>query len=107
MISFLRWALSVIIMVSVILFTFANQDMVSVTYSPFHDPVQVFSFVVALGALALGFVLGGAMVWLNSAQIRRERRKQRKEISRLEKEIEALQNKSGAPSAAQLLEHLE
>ncbi len=107
MISFFRWALSVIIMVSVILFTFANRDLVTITYSPIHDPIEVFSFVLALGALALGFVLGGLMVWLNSTKVRIERRQQKKEISRLEKEIEALQNTADEQNASPLIEHLK
>ena len=107
MISFFRWILSVIIMVSVILFTFANREIITVTFSPFHDSVEVFSFVLALGAFALGFTFGGIMVWLNSTKLRIERRKQKKEITRLENEIEDLQNKADSQSAAQLIEHLE
>ena len=107
MIAFFRWAMSVIIMVGVILFTFANRENVAIKFSPLHAPIETYSFALALGALSLGFVMGGVMVWLNSTKIRIERRKQRKEITRLEKEIEALQNITDAHDPAHLIEHLK
>lgn len=106
MIALLRWCLSVVIMVGVILFTFANRERIPVQLHPFHEPYDVFSFVLALGALAIGFVFGGVMVWLNSAEIRADRRKQKKRIKELEKELGKAREKESAIDTATLIESM-
>jgi len=106
MIALLRWLLSVIIMVGVILFTFANRDKIPVQLHPFHDPYEIFAFALTLAALTLGFVLGGAMVWLNNADIRADRRRQKKRIKELEKELEKARAQERSVDTATLIESM-
>lgn len=88
MTAFLRWILGFIITVAAVLFALANRTIVSVIWSPFHSAMEVPVFLPALASLVLGFMLGGAMVWLNGAERRREQRHQRKQIRKLEQMIE-------------------
>lgn len=85
---FLRSTLSILIAAATILFSLANRDTVSVTFSPVHGPIDTPVFLLGLGGLAIGFLIGGIMVWLNGSASRTERRKQRKAIKALEKKLE-------------------
>jgi uncharacterized integral membrane protein len=84
--------------------SFANRDSVDFTWSPVHDPAEVPVAVLVLAATIMGFVWGGLIVWLNEAHNRRDRRLQRKDISRLEKELnQARLQVQDKPASAQIL----
>ena len=55
--------------------TFANREAVMLTWSPLHEPSAVPVAVLVLGATIGGFIWGGLIVWLNSAPLRRDRRR--------------------------------
>lgn len=88
MVAIIRWIVSLLVAVAAILFAVANREAASVVWSPLHAPVELPLFVWVLGGTLIGFVLGGFMVWLNGAAVRRERRRQRKIIRTLEKELD-------------------
>jgi uncharacterized integral membrane protein len=84
--------------------SFANRDSLEFTWSPLHDPLSVPVAVLVLGATIMGFIWGGLIVWLNEANNRRDRRLQRKDISRLEKELnQARLQVQDKPASAQIL----
>ncbi len=90
MISFFRWGFSIILTVLVILFAVANRGLVDVVWSPVHTAVAVPVFLLVLGGAVAGFLSGGLSVWLNAAELRQERRKQRSSIRKLEKQVQVI-----------------
>lgn len=88
MIALLRLIVSILVTVSAVLFALANRDPVPLIWSPFHEPLMIPACLLGLGGILIGFILGGFMVWLNGAAVRRDRRRQRKTIQKLEEQIE-------------------
>ena len=88
----LRWFVGFIITVSIAVFAVLNREEVSFFWNPLvsDEAIVIPVYMVALGSMALGFVFGGVIVWFNAANVRRERRKQKKEIKVLEKELDRL-----------------
>ncbi len=78
-------------------FAAMNTDPVEVFISPIHDPVEYPIYLIALVSVAAGFIAGGLMVWINTGGVRKDRRKKKKEIKILEKEVDALKDDKFAP----------
>lgn len=87
MTSLLRSIAGFIIAAFLIAFALFNRTSVDFTYSPFHPPVHLPLYLIALLMFALGFLIGGVAVWLNSGEVRKTRRRQKKQIKALEKEL--------------------
>ncbi len=81
----------------IVVFAVLNRADVSVFLSPVHDSVTMPIYVVSFVFMASGFVFGMIITWLNMSGVRKEKRRQRKEIKILQKEIEGLK-KSGCDS---------
>lgn len=88
MISFLRWIIGLFIAFLILFFAISNRQDVELYLSPLHGPYEYPLYVVELGALAFGFLLGCFTVWLNMAPVRRTKRQQRRKIKDLEKALE-------------------
>jgi len=88
-----------ILTLALIVFAVLNRAHTELYWSPMHEPLHLPLYVYTLGFLALGFLLGSLMVWLNNAELRRSRRLQRKEIKELQKELDTAQAgmDNGAP----------
>ena len=71
-------------------FALAHREAVEVVYSPVHDPILLPLYALVLSFAAGGFVLGGVLVWLAGVKTRAEKRAQKKQITRLEKELARL-----------------
>lgn len=91
--SFFRGVLGFSFVVLTAVFSVFNRAPVELIWSPVHPLVIVPLYAVALGFLLLGFLCGGFLVWLNMAALRRTKRMQKKEIKRLERELEAATKK--------------
>lgn len=94
MMSFIRWILSLIIAVAAVLFALGNRDDIPLTWSPLHEPATLPVFVPVLIALLGGFIAGGFVVWANAAPIRADRRRQRKQIAKLEEELKESESRA-------------
>lgn len=99
MIRFIRWIFGFALAVLVTAFAVFNRHDIPFAYSPVHDPIDVPLFAVGLGFMALGFLIGAFIVWLNQIPLFYLRHKQKKKIRSLEKELENVQDhvKSGMP----------
>lgn len=71
-------------------FAVLNRQRVEVVFSPVHDSQEVPLYLIALCMLGIGFFAGAAAVWLNGGSLRRVKRRQRRTIKALEREIESL-----------------
>jgi uncharacterized integral membrane protein len=95
--SLIRWIVGTLFALAAVLFAVGNLNGVSIVWSPVHPALDMPVSVFGLGMMALGFVLGGALVWINAQPLRRERRAQKKRIRDLETALEAAnENASGA-----------
>ncbi len=92
--SFIRWIIGFLIAVIVTAFVVSNRHEAALYFSPLHPPLEFPLYVIGLGLLAFGFLLGSFTVWINSASVRQTRRKQSKHIKTLEKELDAV-NENG------------
>lgn len=86
--TFIRNIIGFIFAAALIAFAVFNRQDVEFSYSPFHDPIHMPLYLIALCLMAIGFLLGGITVWLNMADTRRLKRMQRKKIKELEKELQ-------------------
>lgn len=91
--AFIRWIIALPIIVGAVLFALANPVVVSVTWSPFHSPINLPLYFIALAFLGGGFLLGAFVAWISMGKVRRERRQQKKTIKQLEKDINAANEK--------------
>lgn len=87
--ALLRWVLAVPVIVICIFLALANREDIQFTYSPIHDPIEIPLSFTVLSALALGFVFGTVISWLSMGHLRKERRKQKKAIKQLQKDLDA------------------
>lgn len=84
MIALLRWFFSLLVALAAVLFALGNRTSAEFLFSPFHNALTLPLFVPVLAGVAVGFMLGGALVWLNGAEGRAARRRQRRQIAQLE-----------------------
>lgn len=64
------------------------------------DPLEIPLYLLTLLFMALGFIFGAFIMWMNTAPTRRSSRQQRKTIKALEKELANAQNKKTSPANA-------
>lgn len=79
----------------VILLAIANRAPVVFSFDPFARGAPEFAvsvplYLLLLGALALGVVLGGVGAWLTAGRQRRSGRASRREVGRLRQETDRL-----------------
>lgn len=88
----IRGLIGLIFTIIVAVFAALNRTAVPVTWNPIEidGAIELPLYFIILGCLAFGFIIGGLSVWLNSANVRRDRRKQKREIKILEKELDRL-----------------
>ena len=90
--AILRFIIGLIITIFIAAFAVLNREEVLLTWSPIHDPITLPIYAVALASMAIGFIIGGTIVWLNAGKVRKEKRKQKKNIKILEKELSRLKD---------------
>ncbi len=83
----LRFIIGLVIAVFIALLAVLNRGDMEFTWSPIHNSITLPLYAVILSAMAFGFIIGGASVWLNYGKHRSEKRRQKKKIKSLEKEI--------------------
>ncbi len=72
-----------------LLFAFANRQIVNVSFDPFaasDGPAFAIAaplFLVLMATLIIGVIVGGAAVWLNQSRFRHAARQSRAEVERL------------------------
>lgn len=100
--GFIRSIFGFLVMLIVLIFAAGNRHDVEVFYTPFTPPVHLPLYAIVLSLMALGFIMGGVLVWLNESPLRQDRRKSKKEIKILQKKINTLKKDSNAPPASEL-----
>jgi uncharacterized integral membrane protein len=87
------------------IFAVANRQEVEIAWSPVHPHANLPLYIIALGLLALGYLLGTLMTWLNTMPMRLEKGRQKRQIKKLEKELESASKNSDAPIAEPVIQN--
>jgi len=85
----IRWLIFFPVLLAAILFAVSNRDLVSIAFWPFINALWVPLYLAVLISLVAGFLLGGLVVWIGGARVRREHRHRGRRINALERERHA------------------
>jgi len=99
------WAVTIAAAAVLSCFAVSNRQGISLELWPFPYAVDLPLYLLVLGVLLFGFVVGCATAWLRARPRRRELRRRGRHIQALERELAATQSRlapaavSGAESA--------
>jgi uncharacterized integral membrane protein len=89
--KFLFWLVLVLVVAVLIVFAVSNRETVTIDFWPLPTLVDIPLYLVILGTLVFGFIVGELMGWIGSWRWRREARRGRDRIAMLERELAAAQ----------------
>lgn len=92
--AFLRWIAGFAIALAALLFAVSNLHSVEIFMSPVHGSFTLPLYIIGLGLMGVGFLLGSVMMWVNMGGLRAERRRQKKHIKALEHQIQTSEEAS-------------
>lgn len=103
---FLRAFLGIAAALVLVSFAVLNREPIALIWAPLMPPLSIPLYAAILGSALFGFFWGALAVFLSHSRIRRERRVQKKEIRRLEKDVQELMKTEipGLPSHGTPLE---
>ncbi|MFQ5971875.1 MAG: lipopolysaccharide assembly LapA domain-containing protein [Alphaproteobacteria bacterium] len=84
----LNWLITLPFAIIVIVFAVNNRAPVPLSLWPFDVPATLPTYLVVLGAVLVGFLAGGFAVWLAGLSAKREARRNRSKLSKLERVID-------------------
>ena len=91
--GFIRGIIGLIFAVLFAIFAVANRQNVDIVWHPVLPAVSLPLYIVALGLLAIGIILGGFMAWLKSVPVRVQKTVQSRKIKKLETQLGAAKEK--------------
>jgi uncharacterized integral membrane protein len=95
--KFLWWIVLAFVAVVLILFAVSNRETVSLGFWILPGAaVQLPLYLLVLGTLIVGFVVGQLVTWIGGWRWRREARRSRERIAMLEREFEAARTRPAA-----------
>ena len=89
------WLLTVPLTVMVVVFAVANRAFVPLDLWPFAIEVQIPIFLLVLGSMLFGFLIGGLVMWLSLGKQRRQGRAAKGQIAKLERQTQELEQARG------------
>jgi uncharacterized integral membrane protein len=95
-VKLVHWLVTLPVAVVAVLFAISNLDPIPVGFWPLA-PIDLPLYIVALGALLLGFLAGQLVAWINGRHWRREARKRQRRIDALEQELAAKTHSPALP----------
>src|SRR5258707_13027231 len=93
----LSWVVLALAALVLILFAVSNRETVSVGLWPLPALVELPLYLVVLGTLVVGFVVGQLITWIAGWRWRREARRSRERIAMLERELAAERGQRAGP----------
>lgn len=89
----LSWIVTIPVMVIVVVFAVANRDDVLLRFWPLPWSSELPVYLIVLGCLFLGFVLGGVVTWLSGAPRRRRARRTAERAREMSRQLAELQRR--------------
>ena len=89
----IHWLVTLPLAIIIVLFAVSNRDGVTVTFWPIPVAIEAPLYLIVLLALAVGFLVGELVAWINGRHHRRHARRRARRIEELERELGATQAK--------------
>ncbi len=86
------WLLTIILLLLALSFALANRQSATVSLWPFDIELMAPLYLISLGTLFTGLLIGAAFGWIGTLSHRFEARRLRKDIAGLRDKIEELQH---------------
>lgn len=98
LIKYLKYAFLLVVGIALVLVAMANRDIVTLELVPaelsswagVHPTIDLPLFIVVLGSVALGLLIGFVWEWLREHRHRAEARSQKRAATQLEREVKSL-----------------
>jgi uncharacterized integral membrane protein len=97
---FLSGLLSFVLILLIMLFSVNNRGLAMVDFWPLGFAIEMPLYLLGVGALLLGMLLGGLMIWVPSLRHRLAARKLGKEIATLKLELVKTQDQARTTTTA-------
>lgn len=99
----IRWLIGLPLAIIAIVFAVSNRDMVEIDLWPFPWTAELPLYILSLGTLAVGILVGAIFAWASGshkrAQSRREKKGQERKIRTLERENDGLKTETARLTA--------
>lgn len=96
----LGWLAATPVALLIVVFAVANRHEVRLEFWPLPWALDLPVYLVVLGVLAKGLVLGSVVTWLSGHKTRRRAREQRRRAESLERQLRAAESAASSPSVA-------
>ena len=96
--KFVYWAFAAIMIAAAVLFALSNKSPIEVGIWPLPY-LSIPTYVVVLGAFAIGFLSGGFMFWLRAIGAKAREKRTGRRAERLQRELDGLQTRGSAQDA--------
>jgi len=93
-VRFLAWLIGIPVAVLAILFAVVNRHMVTVDLWPLPWTIGLPLFLMVLGALGLGMMLGGGVLWISGSAARSRARAEARRANRLDTRVRVLETEN-------------
>ena len=90
LIKLLKFSLVTALSIAVVLFAISNKHVILVALWPFNLSVEVPVYLLCLGTLAAGFILGSLFSWLKNLPRNYRERQNLKQIEQLDERVKQL-----------------
>ena len=95
MLRILSWIVGIPVAAAVVAFAVANRGSVKLSLLPLPFEIELPLYLVVLGAMLAGLILGGLIAWLSAGRLRRRARQSAREAEASSREAQALREKIG------------
>lgn len=95
MLRILSWIVGIPIAAAIVAFAVANRGSVKLSLLPLPFEIELPLYLVALGAMLAGLILGGLIACLSAGRLRRRARQSAREAEAASREAQALREKIG------------
>ena len=93
MLRFLSWIVGIPVAAAIVAFAIANRGSVKLSLLPLPFEVELPLYLVVLGALPAGLILGGLIAWISAGRLRRRARQSAREAEAASREAAALRER--------------
>ena len=92
MINFLRWLITIPLIVFCLYFAFLNTQDIEFYALPTMDGITTSLYLLSFLWFTGGFLFGVVLLWLSHSTLRKERRQYKKTVKKLEKQLTEINN---------------
>lgn len=89
----LSWIVTLPLLAVAVIFAVNHRSVVTLDLWPLPIQLEAALYFVVLLAIFLGFLVGGAVMWLSQHRVRRRMRAERQRARELERDVETLQRR--------------